>query len=58
MGIKFFIDFKPRPRDFNQALMDLGALICTPKKPSCFSCPLQKFCIAYAKYDPQDFPKK
>ena len=46
------------PRDFNQALMDLGALICTPKKPSCSSCPLQKFCVAYDKFDPHDFPKK
>jgi len=47
-----------RPRDFNQALMDLGAIICTPKKPNCSSCPLQKFCVAYTKYDPNDFPKK
>ena len=38
--------------------MDLGALICTPKKPSCCSCPLQNFCVAYAKYDPQNFPEK
>ena len=46
------------PRDLNQALMDLGATICTPKKPSCSSCPLQKFCVSYTKYDPHDFPKK
>ena len=46
------------PRDFNQALMDLGTMICTPKRPSCFSCPLQNFCIAYARYDPHNFPKK
>ncbi len=46
------------PRDFNQALMDLGAIICTPKKPSCSSCPLQNFCVAHTKYDPEDFPKK
>ena len=46
------------PRDFNQALMDLGAIICTPKKPNCSSCPLQNFCVAYTKYDPEDFPKK
>ena len=48
----------PSPRNFNQALMDLGAIICTPKKPSCSSCPFQKFCIAYMKYDPINFPKK
>ena len=46
------------PRDFNQALMDLGAMICTPKKPICSSCPLQKFCISYINYDPKNFPKK
>ena len=49
---------KLRPRDFNQALMDLGAIICTPKKPSCYACPLKNFCLAYNKYDPQNFPKK
>ncbi len=49
---------KISPRNFNQALMDLGAIICTPKNPSCFSCPLQKFCVAYADYDPNNFPKK
>tara|TARA_Y100001968_G_scaffold202561_1_gene186011 strand:- start:553 stop:1551 length:999 start_codon:yes stop_codon:yes gene_type:complete len=45
------------PRDFNQALMDLGAIICTPKRPNCSSCPLQKFCVAYTQYDPHNFPK-
>ncbi|WP_269623812.1 8-oxo-dGTP diphosphatase MutT [Prochlorococcus marinus] len=53
-----FLISKTNPRDFNQALMDLGANICTPKKPSCSSCPLQKFCVAYTQYDPDDFPKK
>ena len=46
------------PRDFNQALMDLGAIVCTVKKPSCFCCPLQNYCLAYINYDPNDFPKK
>ena len=46
------------PRNFNQALMDLGANICTPKKPNCSMCPIQKFCVAYTKYDPDDFPTK
>ena len=46
------------PRDFNQALMDLGTIICTPKKPNCSSCPLQNYCIAYLKYDPDNFPRK
>jgi A/G-specific adenine glycosylase len=35
------------PRDFNQALMDLGATICTPKKPACLLCPWREFCAAY-----------
>ena len=31
-------------RAFNQALMDLGALVCTPRTPSCFGCPVRAFC--------------
>ncbi len=46
------------PRDFNQALMDLGTIVCTPKKPSCSLCPLQNYCVAYTKYDPENFPEK
>lgn len=46
------------PRNFNQALMDLGASICTPKNPRCSPCPLQTYCVAFAEYDPNDFPKK
>ncbi|GFE68664.1 A/G-specific adenine glycosylase [Chroococcus sp. FPU101] len=34
------------PRDFNQALMDLGATVCTPKNPVCLLCPWQPFCQA------------
>lgn len=33
--------------DFNQALMDLGASICTPLQPRCGQCPLQNFCLAF-----------
>ncbi|MDX2217044.1 MAG: A/G-specific adenine glycosylase [Oculatellaceae cyanobacterium bins.114] len=35
------------PRDFNQALMDLGATVCTPKNPACLLCPWREFCQAY-----------
>ena len=35
-----------RAGDFNQALMDLGATICLPKKPRCLPCPLANFCLA------------
>ena len=38
---------RENPRDFNQALMDLGATICTPKNPSCRSCPWTIHCQAY-----------
>jgi len=37
-----------RPGDFNQALMDLGALICSPRQPKCESCPLSFGCQARA----------
>jgi A/G-specific adenine glycosylase len=33
-----------RPGDFNQAMMELGATICTPKAPKCLVCPLTRFC--------------
>ncbi|MCI5148609.1 MAG: A/G-specific adenine glycosylase [Candidatus Electrothrix sp. MAN1_4] len=36
-------------RNFNQALMEFGALVCTPKKPACPACPLQQHCQSYAK---------
>ncbi len=37
------------PSDFNQSLMELGALICRPKNPLCLQCPIQKECIAFRK---------
>jgi A/G-specific adenine glycosylase len=37
-----------RPGDFVQAMMDLGATVCTPKRPSCLMCPLQGCCAARA----------
>jgi A/G-specific adenine glycosylase len=37
-----------RPGDFNQALMDLGATVCTPRAPRCGSCPLGTLCAAAA----------
>lgn len=35
-----------RPGDFNQAVMELGAVVCTPVKPDCSNCPLQTSCLA------------
>jgi len=42
----FLVPFLLRasPRLFNQALMDLGALVCTPRKPQCGCCPLASWC--------------
>ncbi len=47
-----------RPGDFAQAMMDLGATICTPKRPACVLCPLNDACMALANDDPQRFPVK
>ncbi len=47
-----------RAGDFNQALMDLGALICTPRAPKCSACPLRPWCRAYAQGRAEDFPRK
>ena len=42
----------------NQAIMDLGALICTPRAPQCTNCPLNNVCMAHAECTPDDFPVK
>ena len=47
-----------RPGDFAQAMMDLGATICTPKNPACALCPLQQHCAATAGSNPELFPVK
>jgi A/G-specific adenine glycosylase len=39
------IDSK-RPGDFNQAMMELGATVCTPRAPACLTCPVVEFCAA------------
>ena len=39
---------KERPGDLNQALMELGATICSPTSPQCSSCPIHKYCKAFA----------
>lgn len=36
------------PGDFNQGMMELGSEVCTPRKPSCANCPVQKHCMAFA----------
>lgn len=45
-----------RPGAFNQAMMELGATICTPRAPSCGDCPVQPACQAAADGNPEDYP--
>lgn len=45
-----------RAADFNQAMMDLGSLICTPRKPACHACPLEKSCLAHQAGHPTLYP--
>ncbi|WP_458761371.1 A/G-specific adenine glycosylase [Afipia sp. TerB] len=47
-----------RAGDSAQALMDLGATICTPKKPACALCPLNDDCAARMRGDQETFPRK
>ena len=47
-----------RPGDFVQAMMDLGARICRPKKPRCGECPLVSDCKAFADGTPEAFPER
>jgi A/G-specific adenine glycosylase len=47
-----------RPGDFAQAMMDLGATLCTPKRPKCVLCPLREDCLAIRAGDPERFPLK
>jgi A/G-specific adenine glycosylase len=49
---------RTRARDFNLALMDLGAMICTPRSPNCTSCPLKTDCVAFRSGKPEQFPLK
>lgn len=51
-------DEKSRAGDSAQALMDLGATICTPKKPACSLCPLNHDCAALSRGDQETFPRK
>ncbi|MFY9624950.1 MAG: A/G-specific adenine glycosylase, partial [Rhodoplanes sp.] len=49
---------KARAGDFAQALMDLGATLCTPKSPGCPRCPLRADCAAHRRGDPEALPVK
>ncbi|MDO8878433.1 MAG: A/G-specific adenine glycosylase [Pseudolabrys sp.] len=47
-----------RSGDFAQAFMDLGATICSPKKPACALCPWSEPCVARLRGDQETFPRK
>jgi A/G-specific adenine glycosylase len=47
-----------RAGDFAQALMDLGATICSPKRPACSLCPWNEICVARALGRQEEFPRK
>lgn len=47
-----------RPGDFNQAVMELGATICTPTNPDCLNCPVNQSCEALAKNKVSELPVK
>ncbi len=45
------------PGDYNQALMELGSTVCTPRSPSCSQCPVAAFCAATKNDVQDDYPK-
>lgn len=47
-----------RPGDFNQAVMELGAMVCTPSTPNCKECPVQTNCVACKTARTEDIPYK
>ena len=47
-----------KPGDFNQGLMEIGALICKPIGPKCNKCPINEYCYALKKGFPEQFPNK
>ena len=47
---------RERPGDSNQALMELGATLCTPRRPKCLLCPIRSGCRAAAEGDPERYP--
>jgi len=49
---------RSKPGDFNQAIMELGATVCTPKNPACSSCPFQLRCHAYRNGETGNYPYK
>ena len=49
---------KKNPGDYNQAIMDFGAMVCTPQAPACLTCPLAKICQAHKAGTQEKLPVK
>nr|WP_299204917.1 A/G-specific adenine glycosylase [uncultured Brumimicrobium sp.] len=49
---------KDDPAEFNQAIMEMGAMMCRPKNPDCENCPLNGTCLSYNEGDPLSLPVK
>lgn len=49
---------KKNPGRHNQAMMEFGALFCTPRNPNCEQCPIQSHCLAFAHHTVEQRPKK
>lgn len=47
-----------RPAEYNQALMELGALVCRPNSPECPACPVDRHCCALEKQKTDQYPKR
>jgi A/G-specific adenine glycosylase len=56
-ALELLID-KKKPSEFNQAIMELGAICCTPRAPACDKCPLLKSCYAAAHNLQEELPRK
>jgi A/G-specific adenine glycosylase len=57
---KYADDLTPDTRcgDYAQAMMDLGATLCTPRSPACLMCPVHSFCEAYRAGQSEKYPRK
>src|SRR5580700_11338317 len=47
-----------RPGDFNQAMMELGAVVCTPRAPACLTCPVVELCVTRGEMTPTAKPAR
>ena len=52
------VEGRPHPGDMNQAMMELGALVCTPKSPNCLTCPVRRYCAAVEANRADELPHR